>query len=181
MQKQRDGGGITRRMLVAGAGALTAGLKLPAAPQLVASSPGASVLSRGGKDRAFLVDETLRNVERNGQQGVQVKVRLPSYRSLPLSCIEGIRLKIDGEEFDPKDMVLTLNNHSHRLDELPRLSGVWWFILDFGDLFVPRATPLAPGEHDVEGMLITVEPYMTAGRFSFHSPCRKRLALEGEF
>ena len=50
----------------------------------------------------------------------------------------------------------------------------------YADLFVPSSTPLALGEHDVEGTLITVEPYMTAGRFSFYSVCRKRLALEEE-
>jgi hypothetical protein len=99
---------------------------------------------------------------------------------LPLSCIEGIRLKVDGKEFDPKDMVLTLNNYSHKLDELPNLSRVWWFILDYADLFVPSDTALSTSEHEVEGTLITVEPYMTAGRFSFYSTSRKRLLLDEE-
>jgi len=171
-------GGITRRMLMAAAGALTGGLALPASAQIVAAKPDASVLSRGGKDRAFIADGVLRNVVREGVPGVQLKVRLTSYRSLQLSCIKGMQLKIDGEEFDPKQMILTLNDYSHRLDELAPLRNAWWFILDYGDLFAPRATPLAAGEHEVEGTLITVEPYMTAGRFAFYSSCKKRLAVE---
>jgi hypothetical protein len=144
------------------------------------AAPAPSAPERTAKDRAFLADEPLQNVERSDRKGFQLKVRLTSYRSLPLSCIEGIHLKVDGKDFDPKDMVLTLNDYSHKLDELPNLSRVWWFILDYADLFVPSETALSPGEHDVEGTLITVEPYMTAGRFSFYSTSRKRLPLEKE-
>jgi hypothetical protein len=131
-------------------------------------------------DRAFIVSEPLRNVTRNGQRGISLKVRLTSYRSLPLSCIEGIQLSIDGEQFDPASMILTLNGYSHKLAELPSMSKIFWFVLDYADLFVPRAEPLAPGYHDVEGTLITVEPYMTAGRFSFYNPSKKRLLIEAE-
>lgn len=136
--------------------------------------------ARPAKDRSFLSDEGLRNVVRDGQKGVQVKVRLTSYRSLPLSCIEGIQLSIDGQPVDPRDIVFTLDNHSYKLDELPRLSKIWWFILDHAQLFVPRETELPSGEHEVEGTLVTVEPYMTAGRFSFFNTSRKQLCLETE-
>jgi hypothetical protein len=168
---------ITRRTLVLAGGTASV---LAVAPAAAGTPQGESSPERRGKDRAFLADEPLRNVVWNGRKGFQLKVRLTSYRSLPLSCIEGIRLKVDGNEFEPKNMVLTLNNYSHTLDELPKLSRVWWFILDYADLFVASETPLTPGEHDVEGTLITVEPYMTAGRFSFYSQSRKRLALEEE-
>jgi len=171
---------ISRRALMSAAGTATGGLALPAlAAPAPAVPPAVKQTQRKAKDRGFLADEGLRNV-RDGRRGFQLKVRLTSYRSLPLSCIEGIKLKVDGEEIDPKSLVLTLNNYSHKLDELPRLSHVWWFILDYGELFVPRETPLAPGEHEIEGTLITVEPYMTAGRFSFYWTSKKRLALEAD-
>lgn len=179
-QVQFLAGRLTRRMLLAAAGTVTGGLALPGGPPQMASSAEPGPHGRRGKDRAFVADEGFRNTERDGRKGFQLKVRLTSYRSLPLSCIEGVKLKIDGQEIDPKDIVLTLNNYSHKLDELPRLSGVWWFILDCGELFVPYPKPLAAGEHLVEATLITVEPYMTAGRFSFYSACSKRLALEPE-
>jgi hypothetical protein len=131
-------------------------------------------------DRAFLSNEGFRNTVHQGRKGFELKVRLTSYRSLPLSCIEGIELSIDGQSVNSSDITLILDNHSYRLDELPHCSSIWWFILDFARLFVARESALAPGEHDVEGTLITVEPYITGGRFSFFNTSRKRLCLETE-
>ena len=131
-----------------------------------------------GKDRRFIADEGFRNEKHEGKDGFKVRVRLTSYRALPLSCIEGIRLKIDGETIAPSDITFILNGYSHQLDELPRLNKVWWFILDYADLFVARAGGLAAGPHEVEGTLITVEPYVTAGRFSFFNSVTKTLVIE---
>ncbi|HRE28689.1 MAG TPA: hypothetical protein PK954_18740, partial [Anaerolineales bacterium] len=61
-----------------------------------------------------------------------------------------------------------------------KLSRLWWFILDTADLFVASETPLAQGEHAVEGTLVTVEPYVTGGRFSFYYPSSKRLSVAVE-
>jgi hypothetical protein len=133
-----------------------------------------------GKDRSFISNEGFRNAVHDGKRGFKLKVRLTSYRSLPLSCIEGIQLKIDGESIDPNDITFILNNYSHRLDELPRLSHIWWFILDYAELFIAREHELPTGEHEVEGTLITVEPYMTVGRFSSFSSVKKRLLLESD-
>ena len=133
-----------------------------------------------GKDRSFISDENIQNVVHDGKQGFKLKVRLTSYRALPLSCIEGVEVKIDGELIDPRDITFILNNYSHKLDELGHLSHIWWFILDYADLFIARENGLPPGEHDVEGTLITVEPYITAGRFSFFSSSKKRLLVESD-
>lgn len=133
---------------------------------------------RPPKDRGFLADEPLRPVVRDGQPGLEIKVRLTSYRSLPLSCIESIALRLDGREIDPQRLVLSVAGGRYRLGDLGALTDVWWFILDYADLYVPLPAALAAGEHDVEATLVTVEPYMTAGRFSFHNSSRKRLALE---
>jgi hypothetical protein len=54
---------------------------------------------------------------------------------------------------------------------------IFWFILDYADLFVESKKPLPLGEHLVEGLLVTVEPYMTGGRFSFYNPSVKRLSV----
>ena len=112
---------------------------------------------------------------RNGVEGVEIKVRLTSYRALPLSCIEGIILKIDGQQIDNSTLTITVNQHDYKLAELPSLSNVWWFILEHATVFVPGK--LVPGGHDLDGTLITVEPYVTAGRFSFYNSCSKRLQL----
>jgi hypothetical protein len=134
--------------------------------------------SLGG--RTFLADEPIRNAVHGGKPGYLVKVCLTSYRALPLSCIEKIELKVDGELIHPDQMRFILNGYSHRLQELPRLPHIFWFILDYADLFIESARPLSPGKHLVEGLLVTVEPYVTAGRYSFYNPSTKRLTVAGE-
>ena len=133
--------------------------------------------NRPPKDRAF-VGGDLRNTVHQGREGFELTVRLTSYRALPLSCIEGIELKIDGQVVDPASLVLILDNHSYKLEDLPTCSHLWWFILDSARLFAPWSSKLASGDHDVEGTLITVEPYITAGRFSFFNSSRKKLRLK---
>ncbi len=147
-------------------------------------SPRAGVLEtrrRQGKDRSFICSEDLRNGFYNGKKGFFVRVRLTSYRSLPLSCIEKIELSIDGQAVDPGFITFILNGYHHQLNELAHLSQVWWFILDCADLFVESKEPLPAGEHLVEGTLVTVEPYVTGGRFTFFYPSQKKLSVADEF
>lgn len=134
--------------------------------------------SLGG--RSFLTDEDIRNVVHEGKSGYLIRVCLTSYRSLPLSCIEKIELKVDGESINPDRMRFILNGYSHKLDELLNLRHIFWYILDYADLFVESKEPLPAGEHLVEGVLVTVEPYMTAGRFSHHNPSTRRLSVASD-
>jgi methionine-rich copper-binding protein CopC len=131
--------------------------------------------------RSFISTENIRNVVRQGKSGYLIRVSLTSYRSLPLSCIEKIELNIDGVSVKPEDMRLILNGHSYKLDELGSLSYIWWFILDDADLFVASPQPLAAGEHRVEGQLVTVEPYVTGGRFSFFNTSKKYLTVAADY
>ncbi len=132
---------------------------------------------RPAKSRQFIAEFPLRNTVVEGVGGVLIRTRLTSYRSLPLSCVESIEISMDGTAAIPDTMRLLLNGRTYRLAELANLSDVWWFILDYADLFIPLRAPLGPGVHDVEGDLVTVEPYMTAGRFFFHHAARARLQL----
>ena len=140
--------------------------------------PIRAILAHTGKRRSFLRDEPVRNVNRRGVPGIQMAVNLTSYRSLPLSCIEGLLLKIDGQETDVSAAILLLNGHEHPLSDLSGLSHLWWFILDPGTFFVPLPQELTPGSHHFEATLITVEPYITAGRFSFYHADRRDLTVE---
>lgn len=133
--------------------------------------------TRRGKDLSFLTDEKIQNVVHNRKPGYKIRVRLTSYRSLPLSCIENIELSVDGKAIPSEAITFILNGYSHKLDELSQLSQVWWFILDYADLFVESEQPLSAGEHLVDGVLVTVEPYVTGGRFSFFYPSQKQLTV----
>ncbi len=133
--------------------------------------------NRQGVDRAFLCDEPLRNAVYAGKPGFLVRVRLTSYRALPLSCIERVELSVDGRPVALQAITFILNGQPYRLDELPHLSQIWWFILDTADLFVESSQPLTSGEHTVAGTLVTVEPYVTGGRFTFFYPSQRQLAV----
>jgi hypothetical protein len=139
-----------------------------------------AILAHTGKRRSFLRDEPVRNVTRFGIAGIKIAVNLTSYRSLPLSCLEGLLLKIDGEDIDVSDARLLLNGCEHRFTDLAGLSHLWWFILDPGAIVVPCARPLSPGSHQIDATLITVEPYITAGRFSFYHADRRELTVADE-
>jgi len=136
------------------------------------------LLQQQGLERSFLADVPLRNVTRNGVAGVEMTVRLTSYRSLPLSCIADIELKIDGEAVNQGGLLLGLNGVDHRVATCTASTSEWWFILDTATLFAPRAIPLRPGLHEVEATLATVEPYMTAGRFTLRNSDRRQLIVE---
>ena len=127
------------------------------------------------KERTFICDDDLRSGSHEGRSGFFVRVLLPSYRALPLSCIERIELNIDGTPVEPKNITLVLNGYSHSMDSLGSLSKIYWFILDKADLFIESASPLSAGEHLVAGTMVIVEPYMTVGRFPFYYAADKRL------
>jgi len=127
--------------------------------------------------RSFLSQEKIRNVVRDGKSGYLVRVGLTSYRSLPLSCLEKIELSVDGQAIQPEDMRLIYNGHAFKLDELKNYSDLFWFILDDADLFVLSPEPLPAGEHYLQAALVTVEPYVTGGRFSFFNTSKKYLSV----
>lgn len=129
------------------------------------------------RDRSFISSEDIRYATVGGREGFFIRICLPSYRSLPLSCIENVELSIDGTPVARDNIALVLNGYSHRLDELGDLSKLFWYILDPADLFIATDERLSPEEHLVDGTLVVVEPYMTVGRFSFSYPSRKYLSV----
>lgn len=127
--------------------------------------------------RSFICEEDLRIGTHAGEPGFLVRILLPSYRSLPLSCLEGIELRVDGVAVDPKDITLLLNGYSHKLDEMGSLSKNFWFILDKADLFIKRKEPLGSGRHELEGTMLLVEPYPTVGRLALQHTAKRQLSV----
>lgn len=185
---------ISRRSMMAATGAVLAGglMGSRAAARSSEQAPkaatqktaaGAATAPFGFSD--WVCDEGFRNATRGGKKGFVLSIRITGYRGLPLNVIAGIELKVDGETIDPRGMVLRLHNRSYRLEELPRLGPDWrdvpeFFVLDTAELFVPRTTPLAAGEHLIEGRLFQRGIFGTAGRGdpSRGVPITKRLVLE---
>lgn len=106
-----------------------------------------------------------------------IAVRLPSYRSLPLSCLESIGLQVDGRHIDPVDIQFVVDGTAHRSDELSSLSHLWWFILDTEHLRVRLPHRLPRSTARVRARLVTVEPYISNGRFHFTSESDRVLPI----
>ncbi|KAA9160686.1 hypothetical protein FPZ12_016170 [Amycolatopsis acidicola] len=142
------------------------------------SPPSAAVpVRQTDRGRAFISGHPLTRTTLDGQPAVVVKVRLTSYRSLPLSCVERIALSIDGTEIPEDDLRFVLGASTFRLSDLAAQSTVWWFILDHAELVVRTPEPLSQGTHVIAGTLVTVEPYISNGRFHFHFTSTRELEV----
>jgi hypothetical protein len=91
----------------------------------------------------------------------RVPVRLPWYRSLPMSVVEVASLKIDGLDVMPEKIQLEINGKRFGLPQLPELTEEWWYVLDSAVLHV-RDAALRGGnrEHTVELVLNLYPPYI---------------------
>ena len=113
--------------------------------------------------------------------GVQLKIRLPWYRSFPLSCIKTIDVTIDGKAIPREALALGLYGQVHTLDALAGLSEVQWFVLDAANMSANCDQPLQPGPHRVGLKMSMRIPYSDNLAFEFTevAHCAKTLTLTG--
>jgi len=103
-----------------------------------------------------IADDTLRAVP----GGVAFDVRIPWYRSLPYSCVEGLEVTLDGQRVDPAELRIELGGESYRLSDLPPLHERWWYVADAAAVTVPLGEPAAPGDHELDVTLSMRIPYI---------------------
>lgn len=112
----------------------------------------------------IIQDDSLRAVE----DGYSVEVRLNWYRSLPISCVETLRLSLDGEAVQPEQILFEINDHAYRLAELPEKIEEFWFVQDSAVLHVQQPDKVALGEtHTVEAEIALRFPYIQIGPTRF--------------
>lgn len=112
--------------------------------------------------------ESVKLVEENSlrvsEDGFEFKIRTHWYRSLPLSCIEKLDVRLDGNPIEPRDISFCANERSHRLDELADLVDEFWFVQDSGVVKVAMPNSIRVGEqHTIEAELILRAPYIKIG------------------
>ncbi len=108
--------------------------------------------------------------------GFDLDIRLPWYRSLPLSTVEIALLKLDRQAIDLGRITLELNGLTFTPESLKHHPEQWWFVLDSAFLQV-RNHPLAPGSpHEVELTIGLYPPYIP----NFHrlTECNKQLVAQ---
>lgn len=104
------------------------------------------------------------NAVRAADGGYEVDLHLAWYRSLPLSCLEGIDLTINQETASRESLRVTVGDRQLGLDELPALDDEWWFVQDALTVYVPSSSAVARGQQaDVDVILATRVPYIIIG------------------
>ena len=101
---------------------------------------------------------------RAASNGYEVDLHLAWYRSLPLSCLEGIDLTIGDETLERDALRVRVEGRDLRLDDLPALDDSWWFVQDALTVVAPTRQPGTSGDEvDVDVILATRIPYIIIG------------------
>lgn len=93
-------------------------------------------------------------------EGLALDIRLPWYRSLPLSVVMPSELLLDDQAVPLDGATVEHEGRRYTLAELPEQVNAWWFIQDSVTLQVPLARPLATGAHRVVLTLHLFPPYI---------------------
>jgi hypothetical protein len=101
--------------------------------------------------------------------GLRIDVRLPWYRSLPLSTVEVGELEVDGILIDPARITFELEGKRFALSELAEQVGTVWYVLDSAYLDVADGPWKVGSEVEVSVTLIVYPPYI---------PGLKRMTVE---
>lgn len=92
--------------------------------------------------------------------GLAIEIRLPWYRSLPLSTVEVERVELDGALIDPAQIVFTLEGKSYALADLEEQVEQVWYVLDSAYLKLDGITADVGSEHEVSVTLNLYPPYI---------------------
>ncbi len=100
--------------------------------------------------------------------GLAIALTVPWYRSLWLSSVSDIAVRVDGQVVPREDLRVELGERTYRVDELQDQWDVLWFIQDRLVVVVPMDPPPAEGQ-SVE-LEVTVElrlPYMQVAPMTY--------------
>lgn len=92
--------------------------------------------------------------------GIAFGVRLPWYRSLPMSVVDVAELKIDGQAVPKSKVRIEVNGHAFAADALGELVDEWWYVLDSARIHVDDAALARSAKHTVDLTLTLYPPYI---------------------
>ena len=112
---------------------------------------------------------------------ISFDLRIPWYRSLPLSCVEGLEVTVDGATIADDDVRIAFNGTTYGLGELSPLYDDWWQVTDAARVTVPRRGRSVEGSHKVDVTLALRIPYIVERerRLVMHERCVKTLTAGG--
>lgn len=90
---------------------------------------------------------------------LQLGIRLPWYRALPVSVVELGEIAIDGKVVPHQNVRFEINGHEYPVDQLGELTEEYWYVLDSAHLRVPyELDPKQP--HTIALTLNLYPPYI---------------------
>jgi hypothetical protein len=105
--------------------------------------------------------------------GLDIDIRLPWYRSLPLSVVGVTDVEIDGKPVDLTSITLEVNGKISHLNDLAGQFQEWWYVLDSGFLHVSGVQLQAGTEQEVR-VTVSIRPPYIPGFYRL-TECTKRL------
>lgn len=129
-------------------------------------------------DQDLISGDRLTQQRTSSGERLVLKLRLPWYRSLWLSCLDNADLTIDGQAVPVEEISFRLYGQTHPFADLKNISSVSWFVLDAADLLIPINDALADGPHEVSLSLFFRIPYHRGNVFRQVSKCTKTMQYD---
>jgi len=104
----------------------------------------------------FVADGSLHAVT----DGFELDLRLPWYRSLPLSCIDFGDVRVNGEKVDHEAITVKLNGKERKLSELVGQWQEYWFVLDSAFVHIPYKNAKRGEQYQFEITVVLHPPYV---------------------
>jgi hypothetical protein len=106
--------------------------------------------------------------------GCEMKLRFQWYRSLPVSCVENLKLSLDGQPVNSDQLRFGVNGHQYRVDELADKVEEFWFVQDSAVLSVAQSERWNAGEtHRIDLEFAMRAPYIPIGQGNFLTKIHK--------
>jgi hypothetical protein len=124
-------------------------------------------------DKYIVCEDSLR-VTDGDRRHAAVDVRMPYYRGLGLSMVEGVDLAVDGHPVAAADTTFTVHGNTYLMTDLPGVVDDRWEMGEPATVGFVVDVPLTPGEHEVAAVVrlrISYMPVPGGGRDT------KRLSL----
>lgn len=91
--------------------------------------------------------------------GYRLDIRLPWYRSLPLSTVDVGGLELDGQPVSPERIRFELEGKTYALADLEAQTQHVWYVLDSAFLWI-EAPDASDGDHRVAVTVTVFPPYI---------------------
>ena len=116
----------------------------------------------GPLDKFILADSALEATA----AGFNLKLRSHWYRSLPLSSLGNLQIKMDGKYIAHHNIKIELDGEIYRMDTIPSLYKTWWFVLDALALHITeKDVQLKKGnQYNIKVEMGLLIPYVLTGK-----------------